>query len=270
MLNTEKLYQTPKDLEIRISTFGKYFQLEKPHQSEIQEMIGPLEEKRILDAGCGIGIPLLPFGPQLFEFPDMMGLDLSTALLSYVRERQQAQNLPFKLIQADIQNLPVVDKFFDLILCRHMLYHVSNISKALSEFKRVLKPTGILIATTNSQQSKPELHKIHQDVLSSFPQAVAIPRISSHFSAEIGERILRRHFENVRMIPWYGVFRFPDVKTAMDYYSSTAYFQQALSEIHDRQKLYNIVKEKIQTIINTNQVFTVHHWGAIFSAKITD
>ena len=34
---------------------------------------------------------------------------------------------------------------FDIILCNHVLEHIPNIDKALSELKRILKPQGILI-----------------------------------------------------------------------------------------------------------------------------
>ncbi len=38
-----------------------------------------------------------------------------------------------------------------MVLANHMLYHVPDLDRALAEIRRVLKPTGVLIAATNSR-----------------------------------------------------------------------------------------------------------------------
>lgn len=48
----------------------------------------------------------------------------------------------------DILNLPFDENSYDLILCSHVLAHVSDDRKALREMKRVLKTTGTLILLT--------------------------------------------------------------------------------------------------------------------------
>ena len=47
---------------------------------------------------------------------------------------------------ADIRNLPFEDQSFDLILCNHVLEHISDDRKAMIELYRVLKKGGTLIA----------------------------------------------------------------------------------------------------------------------------
>ena len=123
--------------------------------------------------------------------------------------------------------------------------------------------------TTNSKESKKELFEIHQQALSHFPHASPVPRISSRFSAERGEKILHQQFQNVKVYPWQGVFEFPNVERVMAYYTSTAYFQKALSEPSNRQRLYDLVNEKIQNIIDKKGIFTLTHSGAIFLAQKT-
>lgn len=48
----------------------------------------------------------------------------------------------------DITKIPVQDATFDLIICYHILEHVIDDVKAMSELYRVLKPNGILIIQT--------------------------------------------------------------------------------------------------------------------------
>ncbi len=51
-------------------------------------------------------------------------------------------NSPLADVKADICALPFKDNSFDVILCNHVLEHIPEDSKALSELYRVLKPSG--------------------------------------------------------------------------------------------------------------------------------
>ena len=55
-------------------------------------------------------------------------------------------NSPLAEVKADICNLPFENNFFDLILCNHVLEHIPDHEKAISELYRVLKKGGTLIA----------------------------------------------------------------------------------------------------------------------------
>lgn len=48
----------------------------------------------------------------------------------------------------DIIAIPITDNFFDLIICYHVLEHIENDLKAMSELFRVLKPNGICYIQT--------------------------------------------------------------------------------------------------------------------------
>ena len=50
--------------------------------------------------------------------------------------------------KVDAEALPFPDHSFDLIIANHLLEHVSQPRKALSEFHRCLKPGGVLVAQT--------------------------------------------------------------------------------------------------------------------------
>ena len=49
---------------------------------------------------------------------------------------------PIADVKADIQNLPFDDNSFDVIFCNHVLEHVENDKKALTELYRVMKNNG--------------------------------------------------------------------------------------------------------------------------------
>ncbi len=49
---------------------------------------------------------------------------------------------PLADVKADICNLPFPDNSFDVILCNHVLEHIKDDKKAMSELYRILKPNG--------------------------------------------------------------------------------------------------------------------------------
>jgi SAM-dependent methyltransferase len=52
-------------------------------------------------------------------------------------------NSPLAMIKADICDLPIKDNTYDFILCNHVLEHILDDNKAISELYRVLKKDGV-------------------------------------------------------------------------------------------------------------------------------
>lgn len=63
-------------------------------------------------------------------------------------------NSPLADIKSDICNLPFKNNSYDLILCNHVLEHIPDHNKAISELYRILKKGGILIAQVPIDFSK--------------------------------------------------------------------------------------------------------------------
>ncbi|HCT31410.1 MAG TPA: SAM-dependent methyltransferase [Bacteroidales bacterium] len=49
---------------------------------------------------------------------------------------------PWADIKLDVQNIPFPDSSFDVVICNHVLEHVDDDKKAMSELLRVMKPGG--------------------------------------------------------------------------------------------------------------------------------
>ncbi len=57
-------------------------------------------------------------------------------------------DMPTAMVQMDITNITLEDNSFDVIICNHVLEHVPDDRKAMSELYRVLKPGGWAILQT--------------------------------------------------------------------------------------------------------------------------
>lgn len=69
-------------------------------------------------------------------------------------------DMPTAMIKMDITNITFADNTFDVIICNHVLEHVPDDAKAMSELYRVLKPSGWAILQTpmsNSPQTIEDL-----------------------------------------------------------------------------------------------------------------
>jgi SAM-dependent methyltransferase len=96
----------------------------------------PLEGRRVLDAGCGVGIYVAAFR----RFTDAAyGVDLDVEKIA-----RAADGLP-NLEVASVEALPFADGSFDVVLSHEVVEHVSDDRAAVAEGVRVLKPGGRLV-----------------------------------------------------------------------------------------------------------------------------
>jgi phosphatidylethanolamine/phosphatidyl-N-methylethanolamine N-methyltransferase len=97
--------------------------------------------ERLLLAGIGTGadLPLLPAGMQV------VGLDLSPAMLARARVRRDQGNADVLLIQADAQALPLRDGVCDAALLNLIVSVVPDGAACLCETVRALRPSGRIV-----------------------------------------------------------------------------------------------------------------------------
>lgn len=92
---------------------------------------------RVLDVACGSAPLSSHQGPSCY-----LGMDLSAAELAEAHRRGVQP-----LIQASAQALPLATSSIDVVICSMALMIVSDLPAALAEIRRVLTPSGRLIAT---------------------------------------------------------------------------------------------------------------------------
>ncbi len=101
------------------------------------------ETMSVLDAGCGTG-QTSAFIAEQYRC-NVTSLDYNNVMLDKARKRFSLLQLPINLKYGSLENLPFDDGTFDLVLSESVT-SFTNAALTIPEFKRVLKPNGVLIA----------------------------------------------------------------------------------------------------------------------------
>lgn len=144
---------------------------ERYRQSEEWSAIRPLlpnGKGTALDVGAGRGIASYALAHEGFQVtalePDGSALVGAEAVRALAHECR----LPIEVAQEFSERLPFEDAQFDLVFARAVLHHTRDLRAACSEFLRVLKPGGRLLAVREHVISRPEdldaflkIHPLH-------------------------------------------------------------------------------------------------------------
>ena len=120
------------------------------------------EAARVLELGTG---PATLWRENLPRVPSGWSItltDLSPGMLEEARQNLGNAAARFDFREVDAQALPFGDEAFDAVIANHMLYHVPDRARALSEIARVLQPGGRLFAATNGSANMAGLTELRR------------------------------------------------------------------------------------------------------------
>src|SRR5262245_37040174 len=99
-------------------------------------------EGAVVEIAIGSGLNL-PFYGQVVT--RLFGIDPSPQLLRMARARAGSSSFPIDFLEQSAENLPFADASMDTVVVTWGLCSMSKPADALSEMKRVLKPSGRLL-----------------------------------------------------------------------------------------------------------------------------
>ena len=108
--------------------------------------------KTVLECGCGVGPDtevLLSLGAKVIAV-DLAGLDIA--------QKNLVDHENLCLVQADIANLPLAEKSFDVVFCHRVLQHTPDPSYTLSHILKYVKPGGDVFVHSYARTAKQMLN----------------------------------------------------------------------------------------------------------------
>ena len=149
-----------------------------------------LQPSRILDVGAGTGISLAGLS-QHYPATSIYALDIARPMLIEARKKQgwwQRLRRSVKLITGDAESLPLADASVDLLFSNLALQWCLDLEQTFNEFKRVLKPGGLLMFTTFGPDTLRELR-------SCWSQVDGYTHVNNFFDMhDIGDALVRNSF----------------------------------------------------------------------------
>jgi len=123
---------------------------------DVIKKIVELKPKKVLDVGCGNGDLLIKLQKGGF-CGELTGLELSKGILSPGIKQNEKEKLNIDFIVGDAESLPLGKEVFDVVVAKHVLYHLPSIQLGVDEAFRVLKKGGTYIVTLNCKDNNPQL-----------------------------------------------------------------------------------------------------------------
>lgn len=178
-----------------------------------------LQEARVLEVGAGTGRMWRTVRARLPAGWNLTLTDRSEGMLAALRSLTAELDLNASVSHADAMELPFPDATFDLVFANHMLYHVPEPATAIREFRRVLRPGGVLVAATNGEGHMRQATELIRPLaeLGGGPELMGVSPLS--FTSESGAVLLKTAFADVQL------HRFDDSLQVTDHQVLLAYLR---------------------------------------------
>jgi demethylmenaquinone methyltransferase/2-methoxy-6-polyprenyl-1,4-benzoquinol methylase len=137
------------DLLNRLLSFG----IDKIWRKNLVKLLKDLKAPLILDVATGTGdlaVEICKIDPV-----EVYGIDLSPQMLEVARKKilKKRLHMTIQLKEADSENLPFGDNFFDAVTVAFGVRNFENLGTGLAEMQRVLRPGGKLVVLEFSKPS---------------------------------------------------------------------------------------------------------------------
>ena len=122
-------------------------------------MLPELDKPRILDIGCGSGVPTMELAR--LSNGQIVGLEIDQALLNKLMRKIEKAGLSdrIKTVRCSMFELDFPDESFDIIWSEGSIFKI-GFEKGLKEWKRFLKPNGFLVVHDEITNTKKKLNYI--------------------------------------------------------------------------------------------------------------
>ncbi|WP_158299894.1 class I SAM-dependent methyltransferase [Glycomyces paridis] len=139
------------------------------------------------------------------------------------------------VMTADARSLPYPDDAADAVLAMHMLYHVPDIPKAVAELRRVLKPGGTCLVSTNAARDMGAMSQLWERVAREAlgPDGYRFGSAIENFDSDSAPALLRASFDSVEVFRHQGTVAVPEPAPILAFFDSLRTWVSAGDDVFD-------------------------------------
>jgi ubiquinone/menaquinone biosynthesis C-methylase UbiE len=124
---------------------------------------------RVVEIGPGTGVNFGYMPPGT----DWHGIEPNEAFHHGLLKQATENGIKAELLAGDASHIPLPDEYADVVLCTLVLCSVNNLSEAITETKRVLKPGGKLLFIEHVAAPRHSILRRMQDVFNPINRMMA-------------------------------------------------------------------------------------------------
>jgi len=258
-------YANDGPLSVRIETHRLYSVPPIDLPAWVLEHYAWRGDETVLDVGTGTGQYLVPLQARLPHGRLIAG-DLAGGMLRDLRAKGNASGAA--LLNADAEALPLADASCEVVLASYVLFFVSDISRALAEARRILRPGGALLAVTMAAVYMEELRAAMSQALRvlGFAPASSWNTLHKRFNLDNGLAYLAPHFHVVQH-RHEAALVFPAAEPVLAYVNSMrASLQQDLPSEQAWDEFVSTLRRIVEQAIAARGNFTVSKASGVLIA----
>lgn len=168
--------------------------------------------------------------------------DISEGMLADAKI-EIGENSEFQYAVIDAQKISFADNTFDLVIANHMLFYCDDISKAIGEIRRVLKPGASLVCSTYSKRHMREITDLVQNFNSNI--VLSSTNLYERFGLDNGEQILSKFFNDVTCKKYHDAIEISEAMPIISYILSCHGNQNEILHNH-YQEFKQYVEQKVK------------------------
>lgn len=254
-------YQTDRNLNARIALHADYSTNTYGWQRWVFDRIELPETAHILELGCGPGDLWRNNQGRIGRGWRPLLTDFSPGMVTTARSNLASVRRPFTFVVANAIAIACRDQRVDGVIANHMLYHVPDRERALTEIHRVLKPGGYVYATTVGASHMRELWELLEPFVPDIHTRMS--RVSQGFTLENGGEQLGRVFQDVARHDYPDALEVTEVQPIIDYIRSS----NTLMGCDLAPNEWAAVRRRIAAHLDTKGSFHIHKASGMFTAR---
>jgi demethylmenaquinone methyltransferase/2-methoxy-6-polyprenyl-1,4-benzoquinol methylase len=164
-----RLFSTIADRYDLITVLLSYGQ-DRRWKRRIADLTGAGPGTRALDLACGTGDIALAVAARGAR---VVGLDITHRMVQLAQLKARPGPRP-RFVTGDMMALPFRDESFDVVTTGYGIRNVPEISAAVAEMRRVLKPGGTLLSLDFNRPSNPLVRGVYLGYLTAVGSALGV------------------------------------------------------------------------------------------------